>query len=236
MEDAGRRYPSSFNAQSCPFCDDWSDALQKKKNPKAQDAETQKISVSAGRFKRHVGAHLEQLAMFVLPRVTKDENGNEQSPVNNLGSSVDDLSEPGAQEESRISTEEWLLIDGEDLPNTHEEQDDGLSLTGRYARESPYPNNVNLSVNRSSDFDVAHDETPPFQSAIRAVQTFNQAQSTDNEDSPKSDGEQDSDNSLPEQDAENIDHPKSIQAKAPTNPMLIPPSNVSSEEVHFRTR
>ncbi|EHK17604.1 uncharacterized protein TRIVIDRAFT_116979, partial [Trichoderma virens Gv29-8] len=82
MEDAGRKCPTSFTAQSCPFCDDWSPAHQEKGKSTSQDIGPQKISVRGSRFKRHVGAHLEQLAIFAVPRATEDDTGNDRSSVN----------------------------------------------------------------------------------------------------------------------------------------------------------
>ncbi|KAM6529144.1 hypothetical protein FALCPG4_007292 [Fusarium falciforme] len=77
LEDAGRVSTFSLTARDCPFCDEWADKLQRKRDEQfhyiASVRAFQDISVSISRFKRHVATHQEQLAIFALPRATKDE-------------------------------------------------------------------------------------------------------------------------------------------------------------------
>lgn len=137
MEDAGRRAPVSLEASSCPFCDDWSVALQTKDKSKTQDIEGKSVLVCTSQFKRHVAAHLEQLAIFAIPCAKEDNTADERSSINSLGSTIANLSELGVQEEPQTSGEEWLegrLPDDEDLPNTDEEQHNALLKTLDYLK------------------------------------------------------------------------------------------------------
>jgi hypothetical protein len=60
-------------AKDCPFCP-WDDALRKR-NPTISDDE---LVVPSGRFMKHVGRHLEELAMFVLRESDGDHVGRYQ--------------------------------------------------------------------------------------------------------------------------------------------------------------
>lgn len=74
--NSGREPITRFSAQDCPFCDDWALKLQTSQDPKGKYVENRvsDILVSASRFKRHVAAHQEQLAIFVVPREIDDSN------------------------------------------------------------------------------------------------------------------------------------------------------------------
>ncbi|KAL7912177.1 hypothetical protein GGI35DRAFT_492123 [Trichoderma velutinum] len=112
MEDAGRTPPINFEAHSCPFCDDWSVALQTKGKLKSQEIEGQSIRVRPDRFKRHVAAHLEQLAIFAIPRATEDNTKDGWSSVNSFGSTVDS-SDFKVQEAPESPEKGWLEAEQE---------------------------------------------------------------------------------------------------------------------------
>lgn len=67
LQDGGRQAIAEFKARDCPFCDDWAETLQKRSNPNAENPGREAF-VSPDRFKRHVAAHQEQLAILALPR------------------------------------------------------------------------------------------------------------------------------------------------------------------------
>ncbi|KAK4085499.1 uncharacterized protein Triagg1_489 [Trichoderma aggressivum f. europaeum] len=122
-----------------------SSALQTKDESQSGETKGKSILVRTSQFKRHVAAHLEQLAIFAIPRAIEDDHGDERSCINSLGSTVADLSEPGEQEEPRTLGEEWLegkLTDDENLPNINEEQDISHSRSGQYAENTDYPNSI----------------------------------------------------------------------------------------------
>jgi hypothetical protein len=67
---AGRRPVESVLASSCLFCHDWDDELRIK-NPQISPGE--RISVTPEQFRCHVGGHMEQLALFAIPRGQQEE-------------------------------------------------------------------------------------------------------------------------------------------------------------------
>ncbi|KAK3399583.1 hypothetical protein B0T20DRAFT_349290 [Sordaria brevicollis] len=90
LEDAGRNAVIDFKADDCPFCDDWS-ALIAKRMPPGRDTQPEDgFTVNSNRFKKHVAMHLEQLAIFALPRHQhrddQDEDGSNGSDSRALDS------------------------------------------------------------------------------------------------------------------------------------------------------
>lgn len=176
MENAGRKPPISFDAQSCPFCNDWSVALQAKEQLKSQEIKSQTILVRTDRFKRHVAAHLEQLAIFAIPRATEDDGEDKRSPADSLGSTITDLSGSGIQESRPAHGEgslEGRSADDEDLPNADEGRDDDPSSPGQYARGSKFPPIFDISgtsTNKFRNVNVTDNIRPPFPSIVNAIQ------------------------------------------------------------------
>ncbi|KAI0114257.1 hypothetical protein F4776DRAFT_330204 [Hypoxylon sp. NC0597] len=74
LAEAGRVVPNHFEAQDCPFCDEWAELLKTKRH--GEDKSLIQVDgytlVSRSRFKRHVATHQEQLAIFVVPRSSED--------------------------------------------------------------------------------------------------------------------------------------------------------------------
>ncbi len=67
--DMSRRHPESIRSSECPFCDgDWASA-----EPGVLSAEETVIVVTIDQFRKHLGNHLQQIALFSLPRPTQDE-------------------------------------------------------------------------------------------------------------------------------------------------------------------
>ncbi|KAL4878731.1 hypothetical protein BJY04DRAFT_220798 [Aspergillus karnatakaensis] len=73
IADAGGRVKTYFGERECPLCSDW--------NPIAYEHSNARL------FRRHLGGHMEQLALSALPKSDQDEN----SEVDN-DSSKDDIS------------------------------------------------------------------------------------------------------------------------------------------------
>lgn len=71
IEFSSRQTSDIFTAQDCPFCEEWALTLRSRQNKKgkstAHEDAPASIAVSARRFKRHVGRHHEQLAIFAVP-------------------------------------------------------------------------------------------------------------------------------------------------------------------------
>ncbi|RYP70251.1 hypothetical protein DL771_005554 [Monosporascus sp. 5C6A] len=76
---AGQRPLDAIPAGDCPFCDEWEQSL--KAVAKNQDTADSSLTESAERiimvdppeFRRHVAFHMEQLALFAIPRDTGDD-------------------------------------------------------------------------------------------------------------------------------------------------------------------
>ncbi|RDL42221.1 uncharacterized protein BP5553_02200 [Venustampulla echinocandica] len=91
----------------CPFCDDWETRLRKI-NLHIPASET--LVVTSNQFKHHVGAHMEQLALFAIPRGyteegSADSNIAEARVDSEKSSLIDnvhqwDVEEPGKSRES----------------------------------------------------------------------------------------------------------------------------------------
>ena len=68
----------TFNAQDCPFCDDWADVLCSKSDPRGKgsgsDHSRADTLVSSRQFKRHVANHQEQFAIIALPQAIEKED------------------------------------------------------------------------------------------------------------------------------------------------------------------
>lgn len=166
MEDAGKKPPISLDPQSCPFCDDWSVALQAKENLESQEIKNQTILVRTERFKRHVAAHLEQLAIFAIPRATEDDGEDKRSLADSLGSNITGLPESELQESLPTPGEgslEERSTNDEDLLNADEGRDGDPSSPEQYAMGSSgsYPPEIDISAGNLRQ---------PFRSVTDAVQ------------------------------------------------------------------
>ncbi|KAH0545417.1 hypothetical protein FGG08_000558 [Glutinoglossum americanum] len=62
-------------ATDCPFCDDWDTVLKGRMALTDPEISTERLVVTPEQFRRHVGRHMEQLALFVLPRNYYDDEG-----------------------------------------------------------------------------------------------------------------------------------------------------------------
>ena len=86
LESASRMPLQPIPAQDCPFCDDWQ---MKLRESLADDRQSNTIlTVEPRRFRRHVGAHLQQLAIFAIPRgmLEADEDVGESIDAGNRSS------------------------------------------------------------------------------------------------------------------------------------------------------
>ena len=68
---ASQRSLDRIPASSCPMCSDWEQTL-KEVNLHLPPNET--LVVTPTQFRQHVGSHMEQLALFAIPRGYEDEN------------------------------------------------------------------------------------------------------------------------------------------------------------------
>ncbi len=64
LEEACRQSVDRITPEACPFCDEWAMKLRDA-NP---DVPLSSLVVTAAQFQHHIGSHMEQLALFALPR------------------------------------------------------------------------------------------------------------------------------------------------------------------------
>lgn len=89
-------------ATACPLCDDWEKKLREA-NPHTPKNEA--LVVAPAQFRRHVGAHMEQLALFAIPRGYKeDEDAGSSGAAPGIG--TDDSSDKKSQADSRLDYED----------------------------------------------------------------------------------------------------------------------------------
>jgi hypothetical protein len=82
------RLPEYLSADDCPFCD-WSTTLRKRNvTPKEQD-----LTVPTRRFMKHLGKHLEEFALFVVPQPDEDDEN-----LNDIGSNEVHASDAGGND------------------------------------------------------------------------------------------------------------------------------------------
>ncbi|KAH7135346.1 hypothetical protein B0J11DRAFT_157717 [Dendryphion nanum] len=67
---------TSIPASDCPFCHDWELKLRKA-NPSI--APSNDLVVTPAQYKQHVGSHMRQLAVFVIPRGFLEDDGDNNS-------------------------------------------------------------------------------------------------------------------------------------------------------------
>lgn len=72
LAEISRQTLNKIPATACPFCERW-DSILKEANPKSSDGI---LVVTPAQYRHHVGAHMEQLALFAIPR-TYEHAGND---------------------------------------------------------------------------------------------------------------------------------------------------------------
>ena len=113
---AGKSMPDKFPANSCPFYDDLSEeALKLDSNFNKM----QKEGIGTKRFRNHIAAHMEQLALFTLPRLYDDDSSmtdidqrnEDASEVSSVQSSSDEkaLSSDKHEEAEGMATAETAI-------------------------------------------------------------------------------------------------------------------------------
>ena len=101
LSSASRVSLDKIPASSCPFCSEWEDALRTANKHISAD---ETIVVTAQQFRRHVGAHMEQLALFAIPRGYEEEGDADSGQVA-AGDSVSASMKSDGLSESSVSSE-----------------------------------------------------------------------------------------------------------------------------------
>ncbi|KAK8076171.1 hypothetical protein PG994_003443 [Apiospora phragmitis] len=106
---AGLRAVDAIPARDCPFCDEWADSMQSTIPP--PDSTTRgdvAVTVDPKQYRRHVSKHLEQLALFSLPRHRDGDLNDNTSEGANLSHATINQLESSPFEDERESDEEWI--------------------------------------------------------------------------------------------------------------------------------
>ena len=85
LAQASRQAQEYFPAISCPFCAEWEESLRKSN---AQIHEDETLVVTTRQFRNHVAQHMEQLALFAIPRGHNETEEADSGEVA-AGSAVD---------------------------------------------------------------------------------------------------------------------------------------------------
>ena len=134
--------PEAIAASACPFCD-WDARLRER--PPTTDTHTAETSlkpnilaVTPGQFRRHVGNHLEHLALFAIPPTMKESSGassNEAaaSHVGDLSAKSGTLSEvSSAPMDQGKPPELYVAVMSGDIGSVMRVVRNGADLTLRY--------------------------------------------------------------------------------------------------------
>ena len=98
VSSCGRTIPE-FSAEQCPLCDEWASRLQSVAVGLSDMGTDKLIAVSHKVFRSHVGRHLEQLALFAVPRSQGDDGTDDQ----NSDGTVDSVRYPLGNGSSEVS-------------------------------------------------------------------------------------------------------------------------------------
>jgi len=121
LTEACKQSVNSISPHDCPFCEEWSTDLENI-NPGLTN-----LVVTLAQFQHHVGSHMEQLALFALPRNLDKEDtsadavaGHDSHSDSDMGShaSYDDQDNPPLHTAAYEGLEEeilQLLQDGSDI-------------------------------------------------------------------------------------------------------------------------
>lgn len=103
--------------EDCPLCIDWASGIKTRELATNPDAKLAMLVVTPVQFRRHLAAHLEQLALFALP---KDHGGEDTSKIDSNDAVIDASS-------NDISVTD-LSADGSDSNQGIEEREEDCPL------------------------------------------------------------------------------------------------------------
>ncbi|KAK8091823.1 hypothetical protein PG997_002184 [Apiospora hydei] len=106
--NAGLRAVDAIPAKDCPFCDEWADSMHSTIPQLDLTTLDDVVTVEPKQYRRHVSQHLEQLALFALPRHRDgDLNDNTSEGANVSRSTINQL-EPTSSGDEFESIGEWV--------------------------------------------------------------------------------------------------------------------------------
>jgi hypothetical protein len=118
LTEASKRHVDRIAALDCPLCNEWEVTLRKA-NPSISAEDM--VVVTPAQFRHHLGSHMQQLALFALPRgLVETEDASEAESCHSTGGAKAG-SAPSAVSDSRLSDTEGQsnisLTDSENLPS-----------------------------------------------------------------------------------------------------------------------
>lgn len=144
--------PVSFKALDCPFCDDWAHKLLARGGPEGKGPKVDRTpQVSAARFKRHVAMHMEQLAIFAVPRSTGQDGSSGSSRRNSLSAAL------SYDEGSFRVAEDFRLGDLKIEEKGSRSQDTSSDVSDFVAVEAEQADIINENRHRDQPTNVLHD-------------------------------------------------------------------------------
>jgi hypothetical protein len=94
LTEASKRPPGQFVASDCPICDAWEPMLRRF-NPTLTADDV--LAVTPAQFQSHLGSHMQQLALFAIPRGYLEEGEAEEASAASIrvaGHAIDTASSP----------------------------------------------------------------------------------------------------------------------------------------------
>jgi hypothetical protein len=147
LEDAGGASTYNLTARDCPLCDERADKLKRKRDEEphrvASGGVCQDIFINASRFKRHVATHQEQLAIFAIPRATRDEIEHGEGSIisstfgNGLSCIAADAEEQGSPVSFR-SSEKGITPNEHEITSEEIPRSEKPPLLDRLAEDFPW--------------------------------------------------------------------------------------------------
>ncbi|KAI1292939.1 hypothetical protein F5Y03DRAFT_15812 [Xylaria venustula] len=108
--NASQRAVDTIPAEECPFCDEWAVSLKNDMPvPPSASLSEVLVTVQPVQFRRHVASHMEQLALFAIPRNTDGddiEQGTNQVAARSRSTDDGQKNLPGTSHTD--TNEEWI--------------------------------------------------------------------------------------------------------------------------------
>jgi hypothetical protein len=108
LADASKRPVTEIKASDCPFCDSWEAYLRKTFPTKYLTDKP--IVVDTLEFRRHVGSHMQELAIFAIPRGYLERDSGTSDAASNQAAGVGKDSASVAKSRSVYSEESYNSI------------------------------------------------------------------------------------------------------------------------------
>lgn len=113
--------PDVINPNDCPLCEDWGLAIRARQTHINFEGSVTDLVVTPARYARHVGNHLEQIALFALPRQQVEEDlSRDGSAVAAAGQDSEASNDTASDAEaSSDEEEETSTVDASANPQDH---------------------------------------------------------------------------------------------------------------------